>query len=204
MNIENVKSTEELSELLETARLHYNPERIDFDGDGLYSRKFWIEQFEKNPELLLYVKDSEKNKICAAAGGWADGGNVTIGMDFAVKGYENKGIHEALLIELEKRASKLGFKGVACGIEDGQEEFYAKLGYTGNMLIQSEKHTVGELLKHLEILDKKNYEIKGTNIYDGYIKQLWLNISILDKEIKKAYEEILGDCWTQIIVGKKL
>lgn len=204
MNIENVKSVEELNEVFKILKSTY-PAQIDFEGDGLYSRKFWIEQFEKNPELLLYAKDGDK--ICGVVLGWADGGSVTIGGDLAAEEYKNKGIHEALFIEMEKRAEKHGFDGVVLGIEEGKEEFYAKLGYTGNMLVQSEKYSAEDLSKHLEAISKasgKEYEIIGTGVYDGYINQIWLRVSILDKEVKKAYEETLGDCWTQIIVSKKL
>jgi len=201
MNIENVKTIEELDEVLNFFEKLYADFPAGIEENGLYSRKFWIEEFGKNPELLLYAKDGDT--ICGAINGWGDkGGNVTVGGDGVLKEYEGMGIHEALFIEIEKRAKKLGFPGICLGIQEGQEEFYAKLGYTGSMLIQSEKHSVDELKKVIE--GNKNYEITGTNIYDGYINQLWLRASVLDKELKKKYEEELGDCWCQIIVGKGL
>ena len=107
-----------------------------------------------------------------------------------------------MFIELEKRTKKLGYKGIGLGIQEGQEEFYAKLGYTGSMLIQSEKYSIDDLRNYLESLNNKNWELRNTNIYDGYINQLWLNVSILDKDLKKKFEVDLGDCWTQIIVCK--
>lgn len=203
MNIDNVKSIDELNEIFELMAILYPYPRINFDGDEneKYSRKWWTRQYERNPELLLYAKDDDK--ICGFLFGWADGGSITVGGDKVLDEYKNKGIHEALFIEIEKRAGKHNFDGVGLGIEEGEEEFYAKLGYTGDMLIQSEKHSVDELLKHLDSLNKK-YEILGTSVYEGYINQIWLRVSILDKDLKKAYEEILGDCWTQIIVSKKI
>ena len=202
MNIQNVKTIEELDEIFKLKKILYSNPRIDVDGDEneKYSRKWWIVQFNRNPELLLYAKDGDK--ICGFIFGWEDGGSITIGSDKVLEEYKDTGLHEALFIEIEKRVKKLGYNGVVLGIEEGEEEFYAKLGYTGQMLIQSEKHSVDELKNYLESLGNKNWELRNTNIYDGYINQLWLNVSILDKELKKKFEEDLGDCWTQIIVGK--
>ena len=202
MNIENVKSIEELDEVLELFKTLYPDHycsKLERESDERYGRRFWIEQFNKNPNLLLYAKDGDK--ICAFLCGWSDGGGVTV-HEGIFDEYWSTGIFEALFVELENRAKKLGFTGIHLGIAEGQEEFYAKLGYTGRMLIQSEKHSVGDLKKFLESLNNKNYEITGTRIHDGYINQLWLNVSILDKELKKQFEEVLGDCWTQIVVGK--
>jgi len=41
-------------------------------------------------------------------------------------------------------------------------------------------------------------------VYEGHINQLWLNVSLLDKELKKKYENELGDCWVQVIVSKNI
>jgi len=41
-------------------------------------------------------------------------------------------------------------------------------------------------------------------MYDGYVNQLWLNVSLLDKSLKKQLEERIGDCWVQIIVSKEI
>jgi len=201
MKIETVKNIGELDEVLGFFKTIYSDSPVEIEEDGLYSRKWWIGEFGKNPELLIYAKD--ESNICGALFGWGDkGGNVTVGGDGVSKEYKNKGIHEALFVEIENRAKKLGFPGIGFGIREGEEEFYAKLGYTGSMLIQSEKHGVDELKKIVE--NNKNCEIINTNIYDGYINQLYLRVSILDKELKKKYEEGLGDCWCQIIVGKAL
>ena len=203
MKIDNVKNTGELNELFEIIKPLYNPEFIDFEGDELYSRKFWTEQYEKYPEYkyMLYAKDNDE--IIGVLIGRTDGKGIVIGGDVVLDGYKDQGILEALFIEMEKRAAKNGIDAIVNGIADGEEEFYAKLGYTGKMLIQSEKHSVDELVRHLGTLSG-SYEITGTGVYDGYVNQLWLDVSILDKEIKKAYEETLGDCWTQIIVSKNV
>ena len=193
MNIEQVKTIEELDECL---RFFDYLSEINPDSDEKYSRKWWIKNFKEKPELLLYAKDGDT--ICAFVLGFTDGGSVTV-HEGILKEYWETGIFEALFVELEKRAKKLGFTWITVAIGYGQEEFYAKLGYTGRMLIQSEKHSINDLKK---VIEGKNYQITGERIHDGYINQLWLNVSILDKDLKKKFEIELGDCWTQIIVGK--
>ena len=201
MIIENIKNTTELHEALVFANSIYDKPYIDFESDSRYSRNFWIKQLDKNPELLLFAKDDDK--ICGIILGFSDDGKfVTIGGDGTTAEYKNKGVHEALFVEIEKRAKKLGYKGIVLGIREGEEEFYAKLGYIGKTLIQSEKHSIEELKKFNE--QYKNYEVTGTSVYEGHINQLWLNVSLLDKELKKKYENELGDCWVQVIVSKNI
>ena len=193
MNIETVKTVEELEECFKFVYRNH---------DFSQTEEQRIEILNKQPELLLYAKDGDK--ICAVTlGGGGDNGWVTID-EGVLENYWNTGIFEALFIELEKRAKKLGYIGVCLGIGDGQEEFYAKLGYTGNMLIQSDKHSIDDLKNFLASLNNKNYEITQTRIHDGYINQIWLNVPILDKSLKKQFEEVLGGCWTQIIVLKRI
>ena len=93
MNIENVKTVEELKEVLNFMKSIYPNPRIDFESDEKYSRKWWIEQFNINPELLLYAKDKDKNKICGIIFGWADGEYVTIADDKVLDEYKNTGLH---------------------------------------------------------------------------------------------------------------
>ena len=195
MNIENVKTVEELNELVDFFKKVYP--KLPFDKQG------WTERWSKTPELLLYARDN--NKICAAAlAGTSEGEKHFVVDEGILEDYWSTGIFEALFIELEKRAKKLGYTNIFVAIAEGQEEFYAKLGYTGQMLIQSEKHSIDDLKNFLASLNNKNAEFSHDRIHDGYINQIWLNVSILDKDLKRQFEQELGDCWTQIIVGKSI
>lgn len=203
MLIDNVKNIEELDAVLAYTKTLY-PD-LDFvhggEGESKYSRHFWIEQWKMNPELMLYAKEGEQ--ICGVIIGWEDQGKyITIGADGVLADYKNKGIHEALFVEAEKRVKAFGYKGLVLGIGEGEEEFYAKMGYIGKTLIQSEKYSVDELKLFNE--QYKNYEVTGTSIYEGYVNQLWINASLLDKELKKKYEVEIGDCWVQVIVNKEV
>jgi len=168
-----------------------------------FLEKDWTDRWNKIPELLLYARDGDK--ICAATlGGVGEYGKHIIVDEGVLEDYWNTGIFEALFIELEKRAKKLGYTDIIVAIADGQEEFYAKLGFVGRMLIQSEKHSIDDLKNFLASLKNKNAEISHDRIHDGYINQIWLNVPIMDKDLKKQFEVNLGDCWTQIIVGKSI
>jgi AraC-like DNA-binding protein len=206
LKIDNVKSIEQLDSVFAFAKGLYPGLQFDLYGEGAndggkYGRNFWIEQWEKNPGLLLYAED--KGEICGVCLGWIDGpGWVTICGDGAAEGYKHRGVHEALFVEIEKRAKKIGCKGIVNGIADGEEEFYAGIGYIGKTLIQSEKYTIDDLKSFNE--QYKSYEVTGSGVYDGYINQLWVNSSLLDKGLKKKFEEEIGDCWVQVIVSKEL
>jgi len=201
MLIEQVKNIEELDAVLSFCKILYpDVEFMGADGNDKYSRNFWIEKWKINPELLLFTKDNDC--ICGIAISWADGPHITVAMDGISKEYASTGIHEALLIETEKRAKRLNYEGVNLGVGEGKENFYAKLGYIGNMLIQSEKYSVDDLKAFNE--QYGNYEVAGTNVYEGYVNQMWLNVSLLDKNLKKKYEDEIGECWVQIIVSKKI
>ena len=195
MFIDHVKSIEELD-----AILAFWPEVSSFPIDHEGSREEWIERWKNDSALLLYAKEGEK--FCGFAWGYgALGQYVNIAMDGVSPEYKNKGIHEALLVELEKRAKQRGYFGLVLGILDGAEEFYAKMGFVGRTLIQSEKYSIDDLLAFNK--KDKNYEVSLTRVHEGHINQLWLNVPLMDKRLKKKYTEEIGDCWVQIIVNKE-
>jgi GNAT superfamily N-acetyltransferase len=73
-------------------------------------------------------------------------GNIIIGPVATDERYRKHGIAKELMLLVEKRAKELGVHLLALGSAETAEGFYAKLGYTGQLLIQSEKHTIDELL----------------------------------------------------------
>ncbi|MCL2420695.1 MAG: GNAT family N-acetyltransferase [Defluviitaleaceae bacterium] len=201
MCIDSVKSIEELDAVLAFYKVLYPDHPISAiadDSGEKFSRQWWYNAFEANAELFLFAKDGDK--ICAFTLGFADAGNHVTVHEGVLEAYRNTGVLEALFVELEKRVKKLGYVGIGLGIGEGEEAFYAKLGYIGKTLIQSEKYSVDELKAFNE--EHNNYEIAGTNVYEGYVNQLWLNASLLDTGLKRRYEVEVGDCWVQVIVCK--
>ncbi len=101
------------------------------------------------------------------------------------------------MVEIEKRIKHLDYHGITLGAVEGAEEFYAKLGYTGSLLIQSEEHSIDEL-KSLN----ESYEVIGTNVYDGSVNQVWLRLPSINRELQRKYEETFPGCDTQMTFGK--
>ncbi|MCL2287004.1 MAG: GNAT family N-acetyltransferase [Firmicutes bacterium] len=227
MMINHVQSIEELDAVLAFAKAFYSDTLPNYGGEdesAPYSRQFWTTEWKYNPGLLLYAK--ENGQICgfifghgahdkASEVNWElleasgkkpdkqpDGrGIVTLGGNGVAPEYKNKGIHEALFVEMENRAKKLGHQSIMTGIFDGQEAFFAKLGYTARVLIQSEKYSIDELKAFNN--QYYNYEVTATSVYDGYINQIWINASLLDTGLRTKFEQEIGDCWVQIIVNKE-
>jgi len=200
MRIEHVTNIETLDACLALAAELY-PQHAEFQaGDGKYSRAFWVEEWGKHPELLLYADDN--SRVDGVMLGWVDGGGVTIAADGVIEEHKGAGLYEALLVEIEKRAKSMGYAHIGCGIGEGDEDFFSRMGYIGKTLIQSEKHSVDDLkafnARH------GDYEVTYAGVYEGYVNQIWLNVPLLDRNLKRRFEEEIGDCWVQVIVSKDL
>lgn len=101
------------------------------------------------------------------------------------------------MLEAERRIRALGYRGIALGALEGAERFYEKLGYSGSLLVQSEKHSIEEL-KSLS----QGYEVTGTNVWEGKINQVSLRVRTVDREIQRRYEQAFPGCSTQMVYGK--
>ena len=100
---------------------------------------------------------------------------------------------------IENRAKDLGVHLIALGAVDSAVEFYKKLGYTSQLLIQSQKHTVDELLSL-----NPGYPILYTNIHNGTIHQLCMKVIKADSGLRQLYENTFDDCNTQIMCWKAI
>lgn len=195
MLIENVKNTKELDYVLAFIRTFYP---TIYSEEGSYD--YWVKMIDEMPELLLYVKDGDK--ICGSAFACEGNVGITISHDSILEEYKSQGIHEMLMVEIEKRAKKFGYHLITLGITDGEEAFYANLGYTASLLIQSGAHSIEELENFNK--NNKNYEVLWTNLYDGEINQICLRTPIGDKELPQKYKQAFDQCWTQTIVQKNI
>lgn len=128
---------------------------------------------------------------------WLHNGGITIAHCCVNNVYRGKGVGKALMLEVEKRVKSLGYHNIALGSAESAEGFYEKLGYTGLLLIQSEKHSIDEL-KSLNSL----YEVIYTNVYDGIVNQIYLHLPYADRELQRRYEETFPECNTQMVFKK--
>jgi GNAT superfamily N-acetyltransferase len=195
MKIDCIKNNTELNNVLKFVKGTFS-EIIDLP-ETIYNYDFWIKKVDEKSDLLLFASD--EGEIIASVFAWIDNNNVTIGHLCVDKNYRNKNIGMELMIEIESRIKNLGFKLITLGSLESAEGFYEKIGYTGSLLIQSEKTSIDELLS----LNKK-YKVAWTNIYDGKINQICLTLTEPDRDLQKKYEETFWGCNTQMIFQKVL
>lgn len=189
MIIDNVKKLDELDSVLRLANSCFQlPETR-------YSRDFWTEKMNEQPELIIYAKDGDV--VCGTVLAWVDNGAVTVATCCVDEAYRGRGVGRALMLEIENRVKALGYHGIALGSVEGAEGFYEKLGYQGTLLVQSEEHSIDELISF-----NTKYEVIGTNVYDGTINQVYLRLPSIDRGFQRAYEKAFPGCSTQMVFGK--
>lgn len=163
-----------------------------------YDRAIWEARLQAHPELIVYAE------ACGTVIGITmsfieDNGNVTVGVVAVDEKYRKLGIAKALMFETEKQSKILGAKLLALGSVDAAEGFYQKLGYTGQLLIQSEKHSVDELLAL-----NSGYPVVFTNVYAEEINQLCLRLDAPDRALQRLYESTFDECYTQTMFWKMI
>lgn len=190
-DIKSANNHDELYAILDFA------ERI-FGKHDEPDRTVWEERMKAHPELIIYAEANGK-MIGITPSFLEDNGNVTVGIVAVDKNYRKQGIAKALMLEVENHAKLLGVHLIALGSVDTAEGFYQKIGYTGQLLIQSKKHTVEELLAL-----NPGYPVAFTNVYQGKVNQLCLKLDAPDRELQRVYESTLDECYTQTMFWKKI
>lgn len=160
------------------------------------NRQLWLERMKANKELLLYAESSDE--IIAVVFAYLENnGNITVEIVVTDERYRRKGIAKEMMFLIEERAKNLGVHLIALGATETSEEFYIKLGYTGQLLIQSENHTIDELLSL-----NPGYPVAFTNIYEGTINQICLKLQTPDRKLQRLYESTYDGCYTQTMFWK--
>jgi AraC-like DNA-binding protein/GNAT superfamily N-acetyltransferase len=172
----------------------FNITARNFKNDG---PEFWKKQLSVTPELMIYAED--KGKIIGLAYGFTEEDSVTISYVGTEQEYRDKGIEQALVKEMEKRAKALGYSLLAAGAMPEEESLWQECGYTGLLLIQSEKNRVEEL----RALNPGLKEINA-RVYDGNVNQLFLEIPAPDRALEKKYEEAFPDCNTIMVYTRRV
>ena len=99
------------------------------------------------------------------------------------------------MLEIERRVKAL-LHSIALGSVEGAE-ILRKARLQGSLLIQSEDHSIDQLLS---LNDK--YEVIYTNVYEGTVNQVCLRLSSPDRELQRLYEKTFPSCTTQMVFGK--
>jgi ribosomal protein S18 acetylase RimI-like enzyme len=164
-----------------------------------YSREKWLECMESPYSDLLLYAESDGEIIGIVFGRFENEGNITVGPVAVDERFRKHGIARELMLLLEKRSLGHGIHRLTLGAAQLAEGFYQKLGYTGTLLIQSEKHSITEILA----LNSK-YQVINTNVYDGKVNQVFLNLLTPDREFQRKCESTLQGYYTQMVFGKTI
>jgi ribosomal protein S18 acetylase RimI-like enzyme len=195
--IKNITNEQELDNALAFARMVFGDDHTGF-GSREESRKEWLGHMERNNDLLLYA-ESDSEVVGIVFGSIGADGNMTAGIVAVDERLRGRGVAREMMLLLEERGKAYGIRVIGLGAVQAAEGFYAKLGYTGSLLIQSEKHSIDELLS----LNTK-YKVNYTRVHDGYINQVNLAIRSADRDLQHKYETTLPGCYTQMMFWKSL
>lgn len=193
--IKNVSSKEELE------KTSHFFKRIFIDNPIIknpeYSLEKWEKRMKSNGDLMLYT--SLEGEVIGMVFGRISGNqSITIGPVAVAENYRNLGIAKEMIFLLEERAKHYDIHTLKLGAVESAERFYSKLGYTGSLLIQSQIHSIDELLS----LNTK-YKVEFTNIYDGKVSQVCLELREPNRDLQKEYEITFPGCYTQMMYWKK-
>lgn len=196
--IKNVSSKQELEKTYDFYKMIFKGSpHVDVENPE-YSIEKWKERMNNHGDLMLYASlDSEI--IGIVFGRINDDNSITIGPVAIHENYRGSGIAKEMMLLLEERAINRGIHLINLGAVESAERFYSKLGYTGSLLIQSQKHSIEQLLSL-----KNRYKVEFTNIYDGKVSQVCLKLTEPDRDLQKEYEAAFPGCYTQMIYRKNI
>jgi GNAT superfamily N-acetyltransferase len=158
----------------------------------------WLGHLERDGDLLLYAESS--GEVVGTVFGFVENnGNLTAGIVAVDERLRYRGVAREMMLLLEECAKSHGVHLIALGAVQTAEGFYAKCGYTGSLLIQSEQHSIDELLSL-----NTAYEVRYTNVYGGTINQVCLALPEADRELRRRYKTALPGCNTQMMFWKNI
>ncbi len=195
--IKNVSSKQELKKAFDFLRIIFSG--MPVVENPVYSLEKWEERMKNHSDLMLYASlDSEV--IGIVFGRINDNNSITIGPVAVHENYRGSGIAKEMIYLLEERAIYYGIYSINLGAVESAEKFYSKLGYIGSLLIQSQIHSIEQLLS----LNNNRYNVKFTNIYDGKVSQVCLELTEPDRDLQKEYESFFPGCYTQMMYCKNI
>ena len=194
--IKNVSSKQELEKTFDFFKMIFTGRTVVDNPE--YSLEKWEERMKNHGDLMLYASlDSEV--IGIVFGRINDNHSITMGPVAVHENYRGIGIAKKMIFLLEERATHYGIHSIILGAVQSAERFYSKLGYTGSLLIQSQIHSIEQLLSL-----NNRYKVKFTNIYDGKVSQVCLDLTEPDRGLQKEYEAAFPGCYTQMMYWKNI
>lgn len=141
--IKNVSSGHELEKTLNLFRKIFSGMPVIDNPEYSYNK--WFERMQHHGELMLYATSG--HGVVGLAFGRIESDDIVIAGPIAVhEEFRGLGIAREMMRLLEARALRCGAKSIRLGAIASAENFYSKLGYVGFLLVQSQNHSVEQLL----------------------------------------------------------
>lgn len=190
--IKTINSEQKLQIVLAFANEILYPE-----GNPVRPFSFWLECYQKEPELLLYVEDN--GCICGCVFGRIDNNHITVGMVAVDPQYRRCGIGSALMKEIEERSRRMNYNALVLGARQEAEQFYLSCSFIPQLFIQAKVPTTLEQLRSLN----EKYPEAGSSESEGWVR-LMLKTPTIDHELQLKYDEQFPGCSTQTVFIKKI
>jgi predicted N-acetyltransferase YhbS len=195
--IKHVTTEQELDNAIEFSRRTFGEHHTGL-GSRESQKKSMLKHMERDNDLLLYAECN--GEVMGMVFGYiGENKNMTVGIVAVDERLQSCGIAREMMMMLEKRAMSKGVVVIGLGAVQTAEGFYAKIGYTGSLLIQSKKHSIEELLSL-----NTAYPVNYTRVHEGTINQVNLALTEPDRDLQRKYETTLPGCYTQMMFWKKL
>ena len=195
--IKHVTTEQELDNALEFSRRIFGEHHAGL-GSRESQKEGMLTNRERNNDLLLFA-ECNGEVVGMAFSSIGENGNMTVDTVAVDERLQGHGVARKMMLMLEERAKAKGVSVIGLGAIQAAEGFYARLGYTGSLLIQSEKHSIEELLS----LNTK-YPVNYTRVHDGIINQVNLALTEPDRDLQRKYETTLPGCYTQMMFWKNI
>jgi len=194
-----IKKVSTFSEVENTHKFYCDIFKGVVDTDNpVYSVEQWKDRMQINNDFMLYVSYNDKViGICFAR--LENQQTMIIGPLAIAKEHRGQGFAKKLMTELEQNAIKHSIKYSKLGAVKEANDFYYKLGYKGSLLIQSEHHTINELLRLSD-----GHNVNFTRVYDDKINQVCLDVSQVDDELEQKYLDEFPGAYTMMLFEKTL
>lgn len=193
-NIKHLTNERELDASIAFAKKVFPQYSETYDRD----RENWRKWMDAHGDLMIFA-ESNNEVVGIVFSHIKNVPNATVHIVAVDERFRKYGIGREMMLLTEERAKRHGITRLTLGAAESTEGFYEKLRYDGNLLVQSEKYSIEELLS----LNTK-YSVVGTRVHDGTINQVYLNLPIADREFQREYERVFPGCSTQMIFGKTI
>jgi len=196
--IKHITTEQELDNAIEFSLKIFGEQHTGL-GNRKKTKEGYLKSMEHNPDLLLFAESNGEVMGIVFGSVPDENGNMAVSIVAVDERLQNRGVAREMMLLLEERAKAHGVHVIGLGAVQAAEGFYARLGYTGSLLIQSEKHSIEEMLA----LNTK-YAVNYTRVHDGTINQVNLAITEADRELQRTYETTLPGCYTQMMFWKNI